>query len=205
MDTSINTSNKGNRFGAKDLITTGIFGVLLLICAMLTGGPLAAIPTLTFYYPIGASLLAGPVFMLFIAKVPKKGALAIVGAVLCILGTLTGMHWGMNFGYFICCIIASFIAAAGGFKNMVLNVAAYVVYSIGPMGTYFVFFFNRESWVSFMLNKGTEQEYIDTMSTVATPATFIIMVVGTLIVATLSGMLGVRLMKKQFIKAGITA
>ncbi len=193
------------RLNAKDLIVTGIFAVLLLMAAMLGGGPFATIPTLTFYFPIGAAVLAGPIFMLFIAKVPKYGALAIVGVVLCLLGTLTGMHWGMNFGFLICSIIASVIAGVGKFKKPVLNLVAYLVYCIGPMGTYFVFFFNRESWISFMLKKGTEQEYIDKMSEVASGGVMVIMVVGTLIVATLSGLLGLRLMRKQFIKAGIAA
>ena len=192
-----------NKLNVKDLITTGIFGVLLLMCAMIAGGPFASIPTLTFYYPIGASILAGPVFMLFIAKVPKAGALIIVGVVLCALGTLTGMHWGMNFGYLIFSIIAAIVAGIGKFKNMALNVLAYVLYSFGPMGTYFVFFFNRESWISFMLNKGTEQEYIDKMSLVADSRMMVIMVAGTIIVSLISGLLGVRLIRKQFEKAGI--
>lgn len=196
-------NNEKKILSAKDLIVTGIFAVLFLMAAMIGGGPFATIPTLTFYFPIGAAVLAGPIFMLFIAKVPKYGALAIVGVVLCALGTLTGMHWGMNFGFLICSIIASVIAGVGKFRKPVLNLIAYIVYCIGPMGTYFVFFFNRESWISFMLKKGTEQEYIDKMSETASATIMIIMVVGTLVVATLSGLLGLKLMKKQFIKAGI--
>lgn len=200
----MNQEKKGF-LNAKDLITTGIFSVLLLLAAMLTGGPFSAVPTLTFYFPIGAAVLAGPIFMLFIAKVPKHGALAIVGVLLCILGTITGMHWGMNFGFLLCAVLAAITAGIGNFKKPVLNLIAYIVYCIGPMGTYFVFFFNKESWVSFMLKKGTEQEYIDKMSEVATGTTMVIMVVGTIIVATLSGLLGLRLMRKQFIKAGIAS
>ena len=199
----MNSEKKG--FTAKDLITTGIFSVLLLLAAMITGGPFASIPTLTFYFPIGAALLAGPIFMLFIAKVPKYGALAIVGVIMCILGTLTGMHWGMNFGFLICAILAAVISGIGKFKKPVLNLIAYIVYCIGPMGSYLVFIFNKESWVSFMLKKGTEQEYIDKMSEVATGSTIAIMVIGTIVVATLSGLLGLRLMRKQFVKAGIAS
>ncbi len=197
--------NDKKKLNAKDLIITGVFAVLFLMAVMIGGGPFATVPTLTFYFPIGAAVLAGPIFMLFIAKVPKYGALAIIGVVECILGTLTGMHWGMNFGILICSIIASFIAGSKKFENPLFNLIAYLVYCIGPMGTYFVFYFNRESWISFMLKKGTEQEYIDKMSQVATPVMMITMVVGTLIVATLSGLLGLRLMRKQFVKAGLAA
>jgi energy-coupling factor transport system substrate-specific component len=199
----MNIKKKG--LTAKDLIVTGIFSVLLLFAAMFGGGPFATIPTLTFYFPIGAAVLAGPIFMLFVSKVPKQGALAIVGALLCALGTLTGMHWGMNFGFLICAIVAGIIAGIGNFQNPIFNLLAYITYCIGPMGTYFVFFFNRESWISFMLKKGTEQEYIDKMSEVASGGIILIMVVGTVIVATLSGLLGLRLMRKQFKKAGIAA
>lgn len=198
-------NNDKKKLNVKDLIITGVFAVLFLIAGMIGGGPFASIPTLTFYFPIGAAVLAGPIFMLFIAKVPKQGALAIIGLVQCILGTLTGMHWGMNLGILICSILASFIAGVKKFKNPIFNLIAYIVYCIGPMGTYFVFFFNRESWVSFMLKKGTEQEYIDKMSKVATTGMMAVMVIGTLIVATLSGLLGLRLMRKQFIKAGLAA
>ncbi|SFB32144.1 energy-coupling factor transport system substrate-specific component [Acetitomaculum ruminis DSM 5522] len=198
-------NNDKKRLNAKDLIITGVFALLFLMAAMLGGGPFATVPTLTFYFPIGSAILAGPIFMLFIAKVPKQGALAIIGAVECILGTLTGMHWGMNFGFLICCIIAAVIAGIKKFESPVFNLIAYLVYCIGPMGTYFVFFFNRESWISFMLKKGTQEEYIQKMSETASPSIMITMVVGTLVVAALSGLLGLRLMRKQFIKAGIAA
>ncbi|SDN12382.1 MptD family putative ECF transporter S component [Lachnospira pectinoschiza] len=196
-------NKKGDKLNARDFIITGIFSVLFLMAVMIGGGPFAAIPSLTFYFPIGAAVLAGPIFMLFIAKVPKRGALAIVGVVECILGTLTGMHWGLNFGILICSIIAAVIAGFENFKNQKLNLVAYIVYCIGAMGTYFVFYFNRESWISFMLQKGTEQSYIDVMSSVATGKMMLIMIVGTIIVASLSGLLGLRLMRKQFVKAGI--
>jgi len=110
-----------NKYSVKNLIATGVFSVLMLLCAMIGGGPFATIPSLTFYFPIGAALLGGPVFMLFIAKVPKKGALIIMGAIMCILGTLTGMHWGMNFGVLLSATIASFVCSIGEFKNMKLN------------------------------------------------------------------------------------
>ncbi len=199
------TMNGNKRLNAKDFIVTGIFALLLLLAAMLGGGPFASIPTLTFYFPIGAAVLAGPIFMLFLAKVPKTGALVIVGAVLCILGTLTGMHWGMNFGFLLCSALASVIAGIGKYKSSMLNLLAYLVYCIGPMGTYFVFFFQRDAWISFMLKKGTEQEYINQMVQVSSARMMAIMVIGTLIVGTLSGLLGIRLMRKQFVKAGLAS
>lgn len=46
----------------KDLIVVGVFMAILSVCAMVGGIVFAITPTLTFYYPIGAALLPGPVF-----------------------------------------------------------------------------------------------------------------------------------------------
>ena len=56
-----------------------------------------------------------------------------------------------------------------------------------------------------MLNNGTTQDYINTMQESAGWWVLVIMLVGTVIVAGLSGLVGCRLLKKQFEKAGITA
>ena len=61
----------------KDLITVGIFSAIIFVCISLSGGPFAMFPALTFYFPVGASLLAGPVYLLLIAKVPKTGPIFI--------------------------------------------------------------------------------------------------------------------------------
>lgn len=55
-----------------------------------------------------------------------------------------------------------------------------------------------------MLESGTTQSYIDTMNTAANRRVLVIMIVGTLLVAGLSGAVGGKLLKKQFEKAGIT-
>lgn len=56
-----------------------------------------------------------------------------------------------------------------------------------------------------MLAGGTTQSYIDTMNQAAGPVVLIAMYVGTIIVGSLSGWVGKKLLKKQFEKAGITA
>lgn len=56
-----------------------------------------------------------------------------------------------------------------------------------------------------MLGNGTEQGYIDTMQATANTGILIAMFVAVLVTATISALVGSRLMKKQFEKAGITA
>lgn len=189
----------------KDLIVMGVFAALLTVCSMIGGVVFAITPTLTFYFSIGASLLPGPVFLLLLAKVPKKGALSIIGTIIAILSLVLGMHWGMCLGGFIASILADAVAGIKNYRSKKMNILAYIIYSFGPTGTYFAYFINPEAWANTMLKNGTTQEYINTMNDTASVMVLVIMIIGTILVAGLSGFVGSKLLKKQFEKAGITA
>lgn len=189
----------------KDLVTTGIFTALLFITMLLGGIIFAPNPVLTFYQPLGSALLGGPVLMLLIAKVPKRGPIAIAGILIGIIWFATGMHWAMDLGYMLGGILGELIAGSRQYKNKVLNVIAYICISLGATGSYICFFVDRENWCSYMLEGGTAASYIDTMNASAANWMLAVILLGTIAIAALSGFVGTRLLKKQFEKAGITA
>ena len=55
-----------------------------------------------------------------------------------------------------------------------------------------------------MLGNGTEQSYIDTMRAAGTTWIMVIMLVGTILSASISAFVGCKMLRKQFEKAGIT-
>ena len=67
----------------KDLVTVGIFSALFLVFALVGGIFFAPNPVLTFYMPVGSALLCGPIYLLMLAKVKKRWAVSILGAILC--------------------------------------------------------------------------------------------------------------------------
>lgn len=71
-DTYVKSITKQKGLTVKDLIVMGVFAALLTVCSMIGGVFFAITPTLTFYFSIGAALLSGPVFLLLLAKVPKR-------------------------------------------------------------------------------------------------------------------------------------
>ena len=73
------------------------------------------------------------------------------------------------------------------------------------MGTYIAYFVDPEGWASTMLQNGTTQEYINAMNNAAAWWVLVIMIAGTALIAWLSGLVGCKLLRKQFEKAGITA
>ena len=203
MSNQINPAKKS--LTIKDLVTTGIFSAIFLVFTMIGGIFFAPNPVLTFYMPMGAALLCGPVYLLMIAKVQKRWSVTILGIIMGIIWFVTGMHWAFSLGYIGMGIIADLVAGAGDYRNKAVNLLSYMLMSLGGVYTYVVFFIDPQGWAGTMLENGTEQSYIDTMSASAPSWLLAVIIIGTLAIAAFSGWIGGKLMKKQFEKAGITA
>lgn len=187
--------------GVKDLVTVGIFSALFLVFALVGVIFFAPNPVLTFYMPVGSALLCGPIYLLMLAKVKKRLAVSILGAILCIVWFVTGMHWAMALGYLVMGVAADFVAGAGEYKSKMMNSVSYIVISLGGTASYLVFFANPDGWAKTMLGNGTEQSYIDTMRETGSVW---IMLVGTVLAAAVSAFVGCKMLRKQFEKSGIT-
>ena len=188
----------------KDLVTVGIFTALFLVFALVGGIFFAPNPVLTFYMPVGSALLCGPVYLLMLAKVQKRWAVTILGALLCVIWFVTGMHWAMSLGYLIMGIVADLDAGTGQYKSKKVNSLSYILLSLGGTASYLVFFADPDGWAKTMLGNGTEQSYIDTMRTTGSAWILVVMLAGTVLAAAVSAFVGCRMLKKQFEKAGIT-
>lgn len=130
----------------KDLVTIGIFSALFLVFALVGGIFFAPNPVLTFYMPVGSALLCGPVYLLMLAKVQKRWAATILGAIMCIIWFVTGMHWAMALGYLIMGIVADLVAGAGRYRSKKINSLSYILLSLGGTASYLVFFADPDGW-----------------------------------------------------------
>ena len=203
MSNQINPAKKS--LTIKDLVTTGIFSAIFLVFTMIGGIFFAPNPVLTFYMPMGAALLCGPVYLLMIAKVQKRWSVTILGIIMGIIWFVTGMHWAFSLGYIGMGMIADLVAGAEDYRNKAVNLLSYMLMSLGGVYTYVVFFIDPQGWANTMLENGTEQSYIDTMSASAPSWLLAVIIIGTLAIAAFSGWIGGKLLKKQFEKAEITA
>lgn len=203
----MSSQTRGNQksLGVKDLITIGVFTAILFVTMLIGGIIFAPNPVLTFYMPLGAALLGGPVMMLLIAKVPKRGVVAIAGILCGVIWFATGMHWAMDLGYVIGGIIGDLIAGSGKYKNKLLNMVAFICVSLGATGTYISYFVDKSSWSNYMLKGGTSSSYIEAMNAAAKNWMLAVILIGTVLVAGISAWVGSKLLRKQFEKAGITA
>lgn len=198
-------THQNKNLTVRDLVTTGIFCAVFLVLMMLGAGLLAPNPVLTFLMPCAVALLTGPAYMLLIAKVPKHGPVIILGVVIGLLMFVTGMYWMWSIALVLLGIVADFIADAGRFHNMTLNIISFVIFSLNPMGSYLMLWINRDSYFSYMVGKGTEQSYVDTMGATAQNWMLPAMIASIIVTGLISAIAGKILLRKQFEKAGMTA
>ncbi|MCT4686231.1 MptD family putative ECF transporter S component [Vallitalea sp.] len=193
------------KLSIKDLVVTGIFSALFFVMTMIGGIFFAPNPVLTFLLPPAVALLTGPVYLLLIAKVPKHGPILILGILMGLLMFVTGMYWLWSVAYIVLAIVAELISGAGKFNNMKLNIMGFMIFSLNPIGSYMMLWINQNKYIDYLVGKGTEQSYMNIMVETAKDWMLPAMIIGTLLLAFISALLGKRLLKKQFEKAGIVA
>ena len=188
---------------ARDLITTGVLAALYVVCAFVGELIFGFFPVLTFLCPLSIALICGPVFMLIIAKVPKHGPILITG----ILGGgvlyVTGMYWLRCLAYVILGVVSEFLAGSANFKSKTNNLISYMIFVISPIFSYAMLWIDRDGYVKYLVENGTDQAYMDTMIANAHMWVLPAMIVGNLICSFISGKFGQHLLRKHFEKAGV--
>ena len=69
----------------RDFISVGIFSLIYAVVAFVIGGAAQMTPVTFPFMPMIVALFTGTVFMLYVAKIPRKGALSILGVIAAIL------------------------------------------------------------------------------------------------------------------------
>ena len=112
------------RLETRDFISVGIFSLIYAVVAFVVGGVAQMTPVTFPFMPMIVALFTGTVFMLYVAKIPKRGALSILGVIAAILLFVTGMFWMMSAFFLVFGIMADGICASGGFRSFRKNLAA---------------------------------------------------------------------------------
>lgn len=193
------------RLGTRDLITLGVYSVLYIVVMFIAGMPFAFSPVLTYALPVSAAFFCAPVYLLLVAKVPKRGAVAILGAVVGLVLFVTGMFWLWAIAALVLGVAAGEISALMRFRSPGLNTVGYMVLALAPLASYVMVWINQQSYRAYLVGKGTDDSYMNTMIAAANQWLLVAIVVGTLLAAWLGTLLGRRMLARHFTRAGIVA
>lgn len=102
----MNTQKTSTKLETRDFISVGIFSLIYAAVAFVVGGIVQMTPVTFPFMPPVIALFTGTIFMLYVAKIPKRRALTILGVIGGILLFVTGMFWMMSLFFVICGFLA---------------------------------------------------------------------------------------------------
>lgn len=197
--------NKKDRFQIKDFISIGIYtAIYFSIVSFSNVIVFLPIPGYSYaFIPIIAALLSGTIYMLMVAKVPKFGAITIMGSAIGIFQFIIGLFPGALVFCIAIALSADTIAYVFNYKNKKGVLASYLVFSFSSTGPVLPLFLLPNMYVNHLVEQGRDAVYIENTFAAITQNTLVILVVGIIVAATIGGLFGQRMMKKHFEKAGI--
>ncbi|OEC98527.1 energy-coupling factor transport system substrate-specific component [Methanobrevibacter gottschalkii] len=185
----------------KDLITVGIFSVIMVVLIFLFG-MLGYIPILMLALPIIAALICGVPYMLFLTRVTKFGMVTLLGLVLGIVMFLSGHTWVPIVIFTLFAFVADCILKMGDYSSVKNSIISYSCFIVGIMGNMLPFFVLRDYFIGSIRNS-MGNDYVNVIAPFLNYEVFIILVILTFIFGLISAYLGKIVLKKHFERAGI--
>lgn len=184
----------------KDLLNVGIFAVLITLIIVPVSF-IGFIPYLMPLYCVFMPLLAGIPWMLFAAKTDKFGLVFLLGILLSLLLMLTGMGWYAIPVAAVSSLISELILKKGHYKSAKHAVWAHAVFSLWVFGSFIPLFFMADAYWKKASSYG--EDYINTAKKIFQPWLAPIMIAACILFGYLGGLLGKKIMRKHFVRAGI--
>lgn len=198
-------TNKKNSIRIKDLVSIGVYSALYFITvgisAMFT---VFIIPGYSYVFiPVIAALISGSVFMLMTAKVPRFGALSIMGIIMGLFFLIMGRFPGALLISVVFSVIADGVAYAFKYKSKIGLLVSYIVFSFGICGPALPMFIFPDMYIGELVEHKRDVVYIEGAFANISQTTFTILIISIIIAAIIGGLFGQKMMEKHFEKAGI--
>lgn len=185
----------------KDFINIGIFTAIYFV-VVFAAAMVGFIPIFIPLISVTVPLIGGIPMMLYFSKIKKFGMLTITGLLVGLLMLLTGMgYWcvltGLIFG-----LAADFILKQTGYKNINMEILAHGVFSMWVIGAFIPIVVNREAYYQGLI-PGYGKEYADTLMSYMPNWILPILLIAAFISGIAGALIGRKIFKKHFERAGI--
>ena len=195
--------NQNRKLTGKDVIAIGIYSAIYFVLnfmAMMTG----LIPLLWILLPGTVAILTGIPFLLMAVKVPKPGAVLIMGLITAFLYFVTGQFTVLILiTMLIACVVSEAYRYITKYNLKFSNLAlAFILFGYGMAGSPLALFVYRESFLA-QISETMSQEYVVAISSYITTPMLILLLVSPIAGGFFGAMIAGGIFKKHFKKAGI--
>ncbi|WDV47402.1 MptD family putative ECF transporter S component [Clostridiaceae bacterium M8S5] len=192
---------KNNKLNSKDLINIGIYTAIYLAIFFVVG-MMAAVPIL---YPVSLfviPILTGIPFMLFLTKVKKRGMVLIMGLILGLFWFSIGYTWTPIASYLLSGLLAELILRVGNYEKFSSMLLGFATFSLGAIGCTLPMWIMADTYMEH-IREGMGDQYVEQLG-IYMPAWMGVAGLGIIFVgALIGGVLGKKMLKKHFRRAGI--
>ncbi len=192
-----------DRLSVKDLVLVGVLGAAAAVVCMVIGIVCGLSPITNPFYPAFAAIPNGIIYMLMLAKVPKRGVFTISGVVYGLIFLVMGTFWFTVLCFFLSCVAADAVMW-GNPRSPRRMLAGYAVsvagLSFGYCGAIVLL---RDAFSLTMRNNGIPAEYSDALNSFISDPMLLVMVAVGVILAIIGGAIGRRVLRKHFVRAGL--
>ena len=146
------------------------------------------------------AILIGPVFMLMVAKVQKNGPFLLTSLITGVV--LVAATWMFPITGLVGGILCELCLRAGQFRQKGWLMLGFFCFNLGFIGDFLPLWFTKESYLEYaaqMMDAG----YMATMEGLLTWPVFGVIVLSILVGSVLGSLLGMKLMRKHLVKAGL--
>ena len=195
--------NQNQKLTGKDVIAIGIYSAIYFVLnfvAMMTG----FIPLLWMVLPGTVAILTGIPFLLMSVKVPKPGAVIIMGLITAFLYFVTGQFTVLILlTMLIACAVSEVYRYITKYNLKFSNLmVAFILFSYGMAGSPLALFVYRDSFLA-QIGETMSQEYVAAISSYITTPMLILLLVSPIAGGFFGALIAGGIFKKHFKKAGI--
>ena len=195
--------SQNRKLTGKDVIAIGIYSAIYFVmnfAAMITG----FIPLFWILLAGTAAILTSIPFLLMAVKVPKPGAVLIMGFITAFLYFITGQFTVLILiTMLIACVLSEtyryITKYALKFRNLVV---AFILFSYGMVGSPLALFVYRESFLA-QISETMSRKYVVAISSYITTSMLFLLLVSPIVGGLLGALIAIGIFKKHFEKAGI--
>ncbi len=187
----------------RNLIDIGVFAALYFAVITVTGIISAAAPIFLIVGWIVSIPLNGIVIALFVSRVPKLGALALLGLAFGAIMALSGYHWAAVPLPAILGLLADLVITRGPRGTLAKRIpAAYAIFSLVLVVPLLPIFLNADAYYAD-ISAQMGPEYADDMRDLFQPWVPAAWAGFLLVLGYLGGLLGVRTLRRHFSRSGL--
>lgn len=184
---------------AKDFVFIAVFGLLLFAIFMAFSIVFSANANLVWFTHAVGAVPAGVVWMYLFCRVPKRAAVAVMGAIVAIIGFLMGMFWTGPVGIFVGALLAEVVMGAPERRGAMRIAVGFAVFVLSFwVGHISLVLMSGQAYVEMCVAAGLDASYGQALVDFIYSPWALMAGAATIPGALAGSLLGAKLFKKHF-------